>query len=155
QHPNGAVFLLSNKKLIQLTPSTNPISAGKRGSWLFHSHYRYFYAIVRDTIRVINTQFKNVANIFYESGNFWTESMDRFGKLHIYHNGIRQIIKGTDIIYKGNTADSILRFASLDNQEGMFYVRKGKMYVYKNPQTSQISVSSKEPLLISSIIRSK
>ncbi len=94
QISNGAVYLLRNNDIAQLTPP-----AGSPG-FIYRNGNRYFYASIHDTLRIFNSRFENVKNIFFKSNGFRIQAVDQYGGLHLYSGNKKWKIWDEKVVYE-------------------------------------------------------
>ncbi len=123
---DGSVNLLKNGIIKELTPKSSYTHIR-----MLHMNYQYFYAFTKDTIRVFNKKGEVVNNI-YSSSAFVNEGIDPLGRLHVYSQGLKNIINGKEIISSSSLPDSIIWFDCLDTSGNMIYYKEGSIYHYAN-----------------------
>lgn len=149
QKSNGAVYLLKKDKLTEIAPPT-----GSSG-FIYRNGCRYFYALAPDTLRVFNSRFENVKNVYWKSGEFRTRSIDSYGGLHIYSGNKKWRIRDDKIVYESQVPDSIIKFASTDTLNAMFYDRSEIIYCYDGKSSQPVLDMKKLSLSANALIQSK
>lgn len=134
QQGNGRVLLLQRDRITQLAPA----STGEGGLSILRKGFDYYYAYVKDTMRVFDARFKNIGNIYNEGSEYTDEANDNSGTIHIYCKGTKRKIQGKDIVYTSAVPDSIIWFDCLDTIDRMIYFKAGSIYYYKDQKSLKI-----------------
>jgi signal transduction histidine kinase len=133
QQEDASVTLLRNHRLLQLSPG-NTLA----GNLLYRRKFDYYYAYARDTMRVFDAAFKNIANIYHPASAFQEESLDSIGNLHLHSGNHQQVISGTKVIHNTIFPDSVTYTEFMDTLNKLFCYKQGTLYYYDNYSSTKV-----------------